>query len=853
MAEVLVTPGGIGALITCRDLGRTLLEALDSVERQTRPAAEIVVVDDASTDIYTRQVLARLEREGTRVAQAGGRGVSAARNLGARLTSVEYLVWLDADDFLEPGYFQAAGAPLDADADLDFVSCAMRAFGAASYVWSPSRPTFIDAVSTGGVPHASTMLRRRLWERIGGFDEDLPSYELLDFWASAIEHGFRGVILDEPLLNYRVRPGSGYRRSIQPAAYLSRLEHFYAKHRAAVERHGLELIEGKEAFLLSQRDYRQTLESRRASFEAELARLRLEIAEAVRMLESRGLSRVDWGDLRRLKPLSQHWGRDRGQPIDRHYIEGFLETHRADVRGRVLEVRDSAYTQRFGGDAVTARDVVDIDPANHLATVIADLRGADAIATATYDCIILTQTLQLIDEVAAVLAECARILRPGGVLLVTVPTVIRVDDEAGLDGDFWRLTEASARKLFAEVFPLDAFDVTAYGNVMACSAFLYGLSVEELTPADLNHADPTFPLVIAIRAVKPDEVKPEVAKPEVQKPEVVSGFSRTFWAATLAAPPAVMNVGAERHPAVILTYHRVAELAPDSHALCTPPGEFREHMAYLRRTFSPIGLEDLVRAAASGRIPEGAVAITLDDGYLDALTVASPILTDLGVPATFFVNTDRLNEEHERWWDILERVLLSEARLPSMLALKAGGQELRMPTATARECADALDLLNRIAWPLDENGRADLAGDVLAWSGADRPPRATHRVLKDDEVRALASRPGHSIGAHTVHHLALSTQPVDTKRREVFENKITLERLLQQPVHLFAYPYGEFDAEVMKVVSDAGFRAAVTVQPGLVSAGTNRLLLPRHEITGRHHGDFRLRMREIFEGCRVSA
>src|SRR3989338_10975383 len=79
------------------------------------------------------------------------------------------------------------------------------------------------------------------------------------------------------------------------------------------------------------------------------------------------------------------WGRDRGTSIDRHYIEGFLETHRADVRGRALEVRDSTYTRRFGGDAVTTGDVIDVDPGNGLATVIADLRRADAIPSATYD------------------------------------------------------------------------------------------------------------------------------------------------------------------------------------------------------------------------------------------------------------------------------------------------------------------------------------------------------------------------------------------------------------------------------------------------------------------------------------
>ena len=172
-----MTPGSIAAVITCHDLGRTLGAALQSVERQTRPAAEIVVVDDASRDIHTRQVLARLEREGTRVADAGGRGASAARNLGLKLTSAEYVVCLDADDFLESGYFEAAAARLDAEPDVDFVSCAMRAFEGASYVWRPASPTFVDAVATGGVPHASTIIRRRLWEAVGGFDESLRSFE----------------------------------------------------------------------------------------------------------------------------------------------------------------------------------------------------------------------------------------------------------------------------------------------------------------------------------------------------------------------------------------------------------------------------------------------------------------------------------------------------------------------------------------------------------------------------------------------------------------------------------------------------------------------------------------------------
>ncbi|MBZ5560744.1 MAG: glycosyltransferase, partial [Acidobacteriia bacterium] len=569
----------IAAVITCRDLGRTLLEALTSIERQSRPAAEIVIVDDGSSQIYTRQILAQLTAQGVCVVQAGGRGASAARNLGARLTSAEIIVWLDADDILEPTYFEKAGAALDADPGLDFVSCAIRAFGEAAYIWTPASPTLADVLSNGAWPHASTMMRRRLWEAVGGFDETLPLFELLDFWTAALAQGFRGVVLEEALLKYRIRARSRYHHMIQPSTYVSRLAHFYAKHRTAIAPHGLAIIVGKEAFFLSQRDYHETLEARAKALEAELAQLQSEIADVARQLESQGAPRVGRAELAGVQPISRQWGRDRGTAIDRHYIERFLQGHRADIRGHVLEVRQPMYVDRFGGNAVTARDVIDVDPTNPCATVVADLRHAAAIPSATYDCIILTQTLHEIDDMAAVLAECARMLRPGGVLLATVPSVSKVGNESGLDGDFWRLTEASARKLFAGAFPVDHFDVKAHGNVRACAAFLYGMSAEEISADELDYADSAFPLLIAIRAVKPNAPAPVRT--------VASGFSRTSSAA-------------------ILCYHRVAALTPDSHALCTPPDEFRAHMACLARDFHPIGLEELVRAAASGRIPERA-------------------------------------------------------------------------------------------------------------------------------------------------------------------------------------------------------------------------------------------------------
>ena len=112
------------------------------------------------------------------------------------------------------------------------------------------------------------------------------------------------------------------------------------------------------------------------------------------------------GPLHRTTPLSDHWGRDRGTPIDRYYIEQFLTAHREAIRGCVLEVLNADYTERFG-IGVDQSDVLDIDPANERATVVADLAAADDIPSDTFDCFILTQTLQYVYDLPIALSACA--------------------------------------------------------------------------------------------------------------------------------------------------------------------------------------------------------------------------------------------------------------------------------------------------------------------------------------------------------------------------------------------------------------------------------------------------------------
>ena len=210
--------------------------------------------------------------------------------------------------------------------------------------------------------------------------------------------------------------------------------------------------------------------------------------------------------LRRVTPISREWGYDRGQPIDRHYIEGFLAKHAADVRGRVLEILDATYTRRFGGDRVTHSDVLDLDAANRAATIIGDLASAEHIPADTFDCIICTQTLLLIYDVRAAIQTLHRIMKPGGVLLATVPGIAHQICRYDMDrwGDYWRFTSRSIRRLFEEAFPAERVEVIAAGNVLAAIAFLHGLAAEELTRDEIDYQDPDYELSLCVRAVKPE-------------------------------------------------------------------------------------------------------------------------------------------------------------------------------------------------------------------------------------------------------------------------------------------------------------------------------------------------------------
>lgn len=214
------------------------------------------------------------------------------------------------------------------------------------------------------------------------------------------------------------------------------------------------------------------------------------------------LNRPKWRNLRSIRPVSSVFGLDRGTPIDRVYIEDFLNKYSYLVTGTTLEIAENVYTKKYGNN-VKSFEILDPSKDNVHATIIGNLTDLNSLPENVIDCFICTQTLNFIYDFKSAIKGIFHVLKDNGTILATVSGISQIS-RYDMDrwGDYWRFTTASIDLAFKEVFGKENTQVDYYGNVLSSIAFLEGISAEELKIEELFYKDRDYQLIIVIKAKK---------------------------------------------------------------------------------------------------------------------------------------------------------------------------------------------------------------------------------------------------------------------------------------------------------------------------------------------------------------
>lgn len=502
---------------------------------QSRPADQVIVVDDGSDD-DPAAIVARYP--GVEFVRQANAGLSAARNTGLAHARHEAILFLDADDRLCPDALALGVQTLAARPGAAFVYGGHRRIDAAGTSLGPDQfdpsgnDPYADLLRGNLIGmHGTVLYDRAILAWAGGFDTGLAKCEDYDVYLRLAQDHTIGHHCGT-VAEYRIHGAnmSGNSRSMLQWVETVRARHARvargnpAHARAwaqggriwreyyhdelvtnalaapsAAERRRLQ----REAWRIAPRRHaRMSARNLRRRLAAKLpAGVRHRIKRAMGRSSQPPVGHVDLGDFDRVRPVSFDFGFDRGTPVDRFYIEQFLAAHAGDIAGRVLEIGDAAYSRRFGR-GIEQQDVLHIDPEAPEATIAGDLSQPGVLPEGAFDCLIITQTLHLIYDMAAAMERLHASLKPGGVLLLTVPGISPIDRGAWGDTWYWSLTEASARKLAEGAFGPGQAEVTTHGNAYAATCFVQGLALEEVRRERLGKTDRSYPVVVTVRAVK---------------------------------------------------------------------------------------------------------------------------------------------------------------------------------------------------------------------------------------------------------------------------------------------------------------------------------------------------------------
>ena len=282
-----------------------------------------------------------------------------------------------------------------------------------------------------------------------------------------------------------------------------------------------------------------------------------------------------------------------------------------------------------------------------------------------------------------------------------------------------------------------------------------------------------------------------------------------------------------RNRVLTLYYHRINILKIDYNLLCVSPIKFRQQMLYLKKHYQIVRFED-----DWNDLDTDAVAITFDDGYLDNLKYAVPILEEMEIPATIFISTGTIDQDKEFWWDELEQILIDGENVPPSLLLKDEEFNCQWNTSTyeyRKNCYKGMHYIMKNLVSADR--REELLKKLWEWKGEKRALREQNITVSSDDCKKLAESKVISLGGHTVSHPSLAS--LGRKEQEM-EIQLSVERLSQitnRRITLFSYPFGapgtDFDDETIEICCRNGIKKAASTESVLWKPFMSRYRIPR--------------------------
>jgi peptidoglycan/xylan/chitin deacetylase (PgdA/CDA1 family) len=262
-----------------------------------------------------------------------------------------------------------------------------------------------------------------------------------------------------------------------------------------------------------------------------------------------------------------------------------------------------------------------------------------------------------------------------------------------------------------------------------------------------------------------------------------------------------------------------------------------------------MSLIDFANAVKERSLPDRAIVVTFDDGYVDNFTTARPILEMAQVPATLFVATGYVDGTDEFWWDKLESIFLSLELPLRPLRIVALDQQYEWTINSETEREPVRKALYDIVRPLSIGIRNEVLSQLTARVANEPTARPGYRPLTSNELAQLAQDGLLDFGAHTVNHPMLSSLPADEQLREMIESREHLEAIVGRQIATFAYPYGkagDITQTTVETAQAAGFQAACTTFPGSIESGDNLFLLRRSAVKNWNSAQFRRKLDSLF-------